>query len=77
MGFDPAIGPMPLWESYVTFDPGAAPAPESRAVTVFLNPGVLDEDTDPFLPRDDEIMVRVLLISVGLSNIVVRNEPGP
>ena len=80
---DPIIHPMapglPLWEGYHTFTWGEPPAPVRHEITVPLKPGILNEDTSPLSPRgDDEIMARVVLISVGLSNIVVRKAPsGP
>ena len=46
----------------------------TRSAEERLDPGVLNEDTHPFMPRNDEIRARVQLMATSQSNIVTREE---
>jgi hypothetical protein len=61
-----------LADGLVTFD--GTHVNYQRGGDFWLDAGILDEDTHPFLPRADEIRARVQLIAASQSNVVVREE---
>jgi hypothetical protein len=59
-------------DGLVTFD--GTHARYSQGTDQWIDAGILNEDTHPFLPRNDEIRARVQLMAASQSNIVTRNE---
>jgi hypothetical protein len=52
-------------------------AHQERSTEKLIEAGILNEDTHPFMPRNDEIQARVQLMAASQSAVIVREEISP